>query len=149
MKRFLAIIILIPAILSASSLPNAPNCPMFPATNVWNKPVDTLPVHAGSNGLIRSIGTDEPLHPDFGHPSIYGIPYNVVSGTTPKVSVTFDYADESDRGPYPIPANPKREAGSDHHILIVDKDACVLYELYDAAKVNGHWNAGSGAIWSL
>jgi len=63
--------------------------------------------------------------------------------------VRFYYANESDAGPYPIPANPKREAGSDHHILIVDRDACVLYELYDANRNAGRWEAGSGAIWNL
>ena len=135
--------------VAGAPLPKAPNCPLFPATNVWNKPVDRLPVHPNSATLIRSIGLTSPLHPDFGKEPYYGIPYNVVSTATPKVTVRFDYADESDRGPYPIPANPKREAGSDQHILIVDRDTCTLFELYDARKVNGQWSAGSGAIWNL
>jgi hypothetical protein len=65
------------------------------------------------------------------------------------VSVEFYYPEESDPGPYPIPASPRREWGSDHHILLVDQGNCILYELYDAAKVGAQWQAGSGAIWNL
>jgi hypothetical protein len=135
--------------LQAAPVPGAPNCPIFPSNNVWNRDISQLPVHPNSRTWIGSIGSDAPLHPDFGHPAFYGIPFNVVSSATPKIAVQFDYADESDKGPYPIPANPKIEAGDDRHILIVDKDSCRLYELYDARKNNGHWFAGSGAIWNL
>ena len=69
---------------------------------------------------------------------------------TPKKTVTFRWKSESDKGPYPIPKTVKREAGSDHHILVVDKDACKLYELFAASKSSsGKWSAGSGAIWNL
>ena len=135
---------------AAKSLPGASSCPMFPKTNVWNRRVDGLPVRADSAALIASIGLGQGLHPDFGSYSGYGIPYNVVGKTTSKKYVTFQYKSESDRGPYPIPKTPKREAGSDHHILIVDKSACKLYELFAAKKsATGHWSAGSGAIWNL
>jgi hypothetical protein len=133
----------------ALNLPKAPNCPIFPATNVWNKDVINLPVHRNSAALIRSIGFDEELHPDFGANLTYGIPYNVVGRGLRSVPVTFDYADESDSGPYPIPGKPKREKGSDHHILIVNKDTCTLFEIYDARRSNGMWFAGAGAIWDL
>jgi hypothetical protein len=133
----------------ALNLPDAPNCPIFPDSNVWNKEVANLPVHRNSALLIRSIGSNDGLHPDFGSDLSYGIPFNVVSGSTPKVRVSFYYPDESDAGPYPIPQNPKREAGSDHHILIVDRDACKLYEIYDSDRANGRWEAGAGAIWNL
>jgi len=63
--------------------------------------------------------------------------------------VSFDYADESDRGPYPIPANVKIEGGSDRHALIVDSSTCRLYEFYALQRSRGRWHAGSGAIWSL
>ena len=94
------------------------------------------------------------MHADFGSGtwdgSKIGIPYVVVHGkTTPKSRVTFDYADESDKGPYPIPANVPIEGGSDHHALIVDRDSCKLYELYALHKSGSRWAAGSGAIWSL
>jgi hypothetical protein len=135
--------------VSALNLPGAPDCPLFPESNVWNKEVSRLPVHRNSAALIRSIGLSEELHPDFGSNLSYGIPYNVVGSNTPKVRVRFYYDDESDAGPYPIPPNPKQEAGGDRHILIVDRDACKLYEIFDANFVNGRWEAGSGAIWNL
>ena len=90
-------------------------CPVFPASSVWNQPVNRLPVAKDSAALIRSIGLDSPVHPDFGS-GLYdgqriGIPYVVVSGArTPKLRVHFDYADESDPGPYPIPARFRSRA---------------------------------------
>ena len=145
------------ALLAGTSTPaaaavtvyGAPNCPIFPSTNVWNRDVSTLPVAANSAARIRSIGLDRYLHPDFSDAGGYGIPFNVVSSTTPRSRVRFDYADESDPGPYPIPASPKIEGGSDRHILMVDRDACKLYELFAAARTSTGWSAGSGAIWDL
>ncbi len=136
---------------SAPFLPEAPNCPVFPANNVWNKPVDRLGVRADSDVLIASIGLNAYLHPDFSSYSGggYGIPYNVVGGGRKKVRVRFQYASESDRGPYPIPRRPKIEGGSDRHMLIVDRDKCDLYELYAVRKTSTGWKAGSGAIWDL
>jgi len=134
---------------AAPTLPGAPNCPLFPTTNVWNKPVNRLPVASNSAAMVRAIGLTSDLHPDFGSYSGYGIPYNVVDSSTPKSSVKFQWPAESDKGPYPIPANVKQEAGSDGHILLVDKDACRLYELYAAVKKSDGWHAGSGAIWNL
>jgi len=72
-----------------------------------------------------------------------------VPGGQPKVPVAFDYEHDSDPGPYPIPPNPPIEAGSDRHILIVDRDGCILYELFDAYQQDGLWTAGSGAIFNL
>jgi hypothetical protein len=134
---------------AAPTLPGAPNCPVFPVTNVWNKRVDRLPVAKNSAKMVRSIGLSSDLHPDFGSYSGYGIPYNIVDSSTPKYSVTFQWPTESDKGPYPIPSNVIREGGSDGHILLVDKDACRLYELYAAVKKSDGWHAGSGAIWNL
>jgi hypothetical protein len=134
---------------SAPRLPGAPKCTVFPASNPWNKRVDRLPVAADSSRLIATIGAGTGLHPDFGTGTI-GIPYAIVSHSTPHVRVRFDYADESDRGPYPIPARVPIEAGSDRHILLVDRDACRLFELFAAEKQsNGSWHAGAGAIWNL
>ena len=98
---------------------------------------------------MATIGAGAHLHPDFGSYAGYGIPYNVVGSSTTRSHVTFQYADESDVGPYPIPANPKIEAGSDRHLLMWDKSACKLYELYAATKTSLGWHAGSGAIWDL
>ncbi len=147
----------------AGSLPGAPNCPMFPANNVWNADISALPVHSNSANYMANMATGTGLHPDFGSFAGYGIPFNVVNAAQAKVFVNFSAGapDESDSGPYPIPSNPNIEgndlaacsspAGNgDCHILIVDKDACILYEL-DAAATQGpgQWTAFSGAIWSL
>lgn len=135
----------------AGPLPGAPDCAIFPASNVWNRRVDHLPVRADSEVLKASIGLDLSLHPDFS--SIdggdYGIPYNVVGRKAPTHSVTFTWPHESDAGPYPIPAQPRIENGSDRHILIVDRARCRLYELFAARLVDGAWRAGSGATWDL
>ena len=133
----------------APTLTDAPNCPVFPADNVWNVRIDSRPVAADSATLINSIGLDRGLHMDFGSYAGYGIPYNVVTSSTARSTVSFDYDEDSDHVPYPIPASPKIEGGSDGHILLVDKDACRLYELFDARRVNGSWAAGSGATWDL
>jgi hypothetical protein len=133
----------------APTLPGAPNCPVFPATNVWNVPIDGRPVASDSATLITTIGLDRGLHMDFGSYAGYGIPYNIVTSTTSRSTVTFDYDDESDHVGYPIPSSPKIEGGSDRHILMVDKDACRLYELFAARQEGGGWAAGSGATWDL
>ena len=129
-------------------------CSVFPSDNVWNRRVDGLPVKANSDTLIASIGLDEPLHPDFSSLAWnggkgYGIPINKVSSSTPTYHVKFDYGDESDPGPYPIPARPKIETGSDAHLILWDTQGCDLYEIYAADKLGGHWHGGSGAIWNL
>jgi hypothetical protein len=129
------------------------SCPLFPADNVWHADVSGLPVHARSADWLDSMGgPDRRLHPDFGpngSDQPYGIPYTVVAGSAAKVAVTFDYDDESDPGPYPFgPATPI-EGGSDAHALMVDKDACKLYELFAADWNGGSPTAGSGAVWDL
>src|SRR5919202_304883 len=92
---------------AARPLPQAPNCPVFPSTNVWNKRVDRLPLAKNSGTIVNSIGADLRLHADFGSGlwdgEPIGIPITVVDSSTPLEDVAFDYADESDPGPYPIP----------------------------------------------
>jgi hypothetical protein len=137
--------------------PSAPRCPVFPKTNPWNQRVDRLPVAANSDAVIRSIGPDDHVHADFGsgvwEGAPIGIPITVVRGRQKKVRVRFEYADESDRGPYPIPRNVKIEGGrqsdGDRHALILDRDNCRLYELFALSPQGNGWRAGSGAIWNL
>lgn len=134
--------------------PSLAGCPMFPANNVWNTPIDSLPVHAMSDAWVDSIGRDEELRMDFGSGTweggLIGIPFNIVAGSTvPTFEPEFYYPDESDSGSYPIPDNPGIEYGSDHHILVVDTETCVLYEIFDASFDGTNWNGGSGAIWDL
>ncbi|HYO44629.1 MAG TPA: hypothetical protein VES19_15630 [Candidatus Limnocylindrales bacterium] len=134
----------------APVLPGAPACTVLPADNVWNVRVDARPVAANSATLIGSIGTGRTFHMDFGSYAGYGIPYQVVDASTPRRAVTFDYEDESDSGPYPIPDAPLVEGGSDRHLLAVDRDTCRLYELYAVRQTaGGAWQAGSGAQWDL
>ena len=129
-------------------------CPIYPSNNIWNRPIDSLPVHAYSGQWINSIGRNTGFHMDFGSGlwagGLMGIPYNVISGSTvTKYTVDFYYPTESDPGPYPLPANPAIEFGSDHHILTIDTDDCHLYEIYDASFDGANWSGGSGAIWDL
>ncbi|HYP23654.1 MAG TPA: hypothetical protein VEV43_08780 [Actinomycetota bacterium] len=142
---------------AAAPLPAAPDCRIFPESNVWNRRVDDLPVHARSRAIIRSIGRSEGLHPDFGSGrwdgGPIGIPFTVVGDGQRKSRVRFQYADESDKGPYPIPKDVPIEGGrqsdGDRHALILQKDECRLYELYALRRRDGRWRAGSGAIWDL
>jgi hypothetical protein len=128
-------------------------CPIFPANNIWNTPISNLPIHSRSDQWVNTIGRSTGFHMDFGSGTWdggpIGIPYNVVGNSVPKTPVSFYFLEESDPGPYPIPANPLIEHGSDHHILIVDNSTCTLYELFDASYSGGSWHAGSGAIWNL
>jgi len=137
----------------ALRLPAAPGCPIFPANNPWNERVDTLPVAADSAQLIASIGLDTGLHPDFGSGlydgSRIGIPFDVVSKSTPRSHMSFDYGDESDHVAYPIPKNVHIEGGSDRHAILVDRSTCRLYELFALQRTSSGWHAGSGATWSL
>jgi hypothetical protein len=133
-------------------------CPIFPTDNFWNTPVDDLPVDPDSDTYIATIGANRGLHADFGSGTWaggpIGIPFTVVDGSQPEVDVDFDYADESDPGPYPIPADAPIEGGSsssgDRHVLVLDREYCVLYELYAAyPQPDGSWEAGSGAVFDL
>jgi hypothetical protein len=145
---------------TASPPPKVGGCTVFPATSAWNQRVDRLPVESDSATLIASIGLTNGVHADFGSGlwdgSRIGIPYVVVHGkTTPKTRPSFEYADESDKGPYPIPASvpiegaPGHLDSGDRHALIVDADSCRLYELYALKRSGSGWTAGSGAIFNL
>ncbi len=143
--------------LGGTTVPGAPNCPMFPANNVWNTNISKLPVNSDSAAWLQSMDSSSTyLHPDFGpnpggYP--YGIPFIVVSSAHPSVRVSFQYASESDPGPYPFgpdtPIEGGPSAGGDRHAIMVNSSTCTLYELYDAQYSAGGSTAGSGAIWQL
>jgi hypothetical protein len=131
----------------------------FPSDNLWNTDISAAPVDPNSANIINFIGSTVTLHPDFGsgtfHNQTIGIPYQVVAGTQAKVNVTLNaFADESDPGPEPIPANaliegyPKPGNG-DRHVLVLEKDGCWLYELYNASVKNGVWSADQASIWDM
>ncbi len=139
----------IPVVGEGSSIAG---CPVFPTDNAWNQDISGLAVHANSAAYINSIGLTRGLHPDFGSNPDYGIPYNVVESNQPLVPILFTaYGDESDTGPYPVPSNALRESGSDHHVLVLQKGDCKLYEMFGAEfnSANGGWFADSGAIFDL
>ena len=123
-------------------------CYVFPSSNVWNRPVSGLPVASNSAAMVSAIGLTAYLHPDFDAIGD-GIPYNIVTSATPTYTVSFQYASESDPGPYPIPSNPRIEGGSDRHLISLDLGRCKLYELYAAHRVGSGWATGSGAVFDL
>ena len=145
--------------VSAHRLPGARRCPIFPRDNHWNLRVDRLPVHPRSDEIVAGVGRGEGLHPDFGsgryEGAPIGIPYTTVPRSQDRVPVTFEYEDESDPGPYPIPRNAPIEGGrdsdGDRHVLVVQRGTCRLYELFAAYPRDGgdRWEAGSGAVWDL
>jgi hypothetical protein len=125
---------------------------IFLPDSPWNTPVDTAEVDPDSDAIIALIGANDAFHPDFGadwNGGPFGIPYVVVDGTQAMVPVTFGYDDESDPGPYPVPPNAPVEPGSDRHVLVVDEDNWVLYEMFDARRFGSGWTAGSGAVWDM
>lgn len=132
---------------------------LMPAGDEWNRDVSKDEVDPLSDVIIASIGMEKGLHEDFGlvwqgQPG--GIPYSVVSGDQPKVTVSFNEGkDESDPGPYPIPPDAWIEGGSesdgDRHVLVLDKDNWKLYEIYRAFPLLGgkEWKAYSGSVFDL
>ncbi len=138
-------------------------CSVLPADNPWNTDISGLPTHADSAAFIASIGADDGLHPDFGTEwdgAPNGLQYDLVDASTPVSEVLFEYDDESDEGPYPIPDPPSIEGGpdgdGDRHVLMLDRERCTLWELYwvwppgeGDNPSSSQWYAGSGAIFDL
>lgn len=138
--------------------PQIEACSVFRPDHIWNVRVDTLPVDENSSAYIDTIGADEGFHMDFGSGwwdgGPIGIPFVTVTGAQPNVEVSFTWPDESDPGPYPIPADTPIEGGADsdgdRHVIVIDTDHCVLYELYNAwPQPDGSWEADAGAIFDL
>ncbi|HMC57705.1 MAG TPA: IPT/TIG domain-containing protein, partial [Candidatus Solibacter sp.] len=143
--------------IATAQSPTVGNCPVLPADNIWNTPVDQLTVSPSSSAWIATIGATKTVHADFGS-GLYngapiGIPYITVPGTQVKYPASFTYASESEPGPYAIPLNVPIEGGSqstgDRHALSIDTGNCILYELYAAYPQAASWTAGSGAIFNL
>jgi hypothetical protein len=148
----------------AATLPTVPgtSCTVFPRNNVWNTPINNLPVDPRSREWLKNLrrGPGKFLSYNFG-PGIapsgrsngkqYGFPFQVVSNATKLVHVRLSDPSESDPGPYPFGKHTPIEPydGGDAHALMINKDTCVLYELYDAHWDHGHPRAGNGAIFRL
>jgi hypothetical protein len=141
----------------STTVPGAPNCPMFPADNIWNTNISKLPVDRHSAAWLRSMDSASTyLHPDFGpnpggYP--YGIPFTIVTNKQKTVRIKFEYASESYRGRYPFgpntPIEGGKNAGGDRHAIMVNSNTCALYELWDARYSPRGSTAGSGAMWHL
>jgi uncharacterized membrane protein YgcG len=153
-----AVLYVFAGVSSAQIGPTLEGCPVFPENNIWNTSVADLPLDPQSSTFINTIGPTRGLHPDFGsgtwNGGPIGIPYNVVDGSQTEVNISFEYTEESDPGPYPIPPNALIEGGSqstgDRHVIVLDRDSCILYELYSAyPQQNGTWQTGSGAVYDL
>jgi hypothetical protein len=143
-----------PSDAPAAAPPTIGGCQIFPADNVWNTRIDTLPVHALSEDWKASIGKTTGLKADFGsglwQGAPIGIPYTTAPGSQPGVDITFDIEDENDPGPYRIPPDAPVEGGGDQHVLVVDRDRCLLTETWDSRKLSDTaWAVGSGAIFNL
>ncbi len=133
-------------------------CQVFPSDNLWNADISNTSAYPADPNSGQYMSMMNPsgniyLHPDFGSDPSYGIPINVVTIPSPSagfVPITFTgYPTESDPGPYPIPSSPAIEAGSDHHMLVVDQSNCVLYETWEQAGAPGSWSASNGAVFHL
>lgn len=132
--------------------PTVGGCPVFPGDNPWNRDIRKLPVRTESGRWLASINAAGAkfLHPDFGSDPSFGIPYSVVPAGQKTVAVAFDEAaEESDAGPYPLPANPLIEGGDDRHVIVVQQGSCRLFELFNARRQGSAWTAGSGAVFDL
>lgn len=141
--------------------PTIEGCDVFPADNIWNARVDSLPVDANSETYIDTIGPNAEVHADFGSGewppgsgSPIGIPFITVSGDQPGVPVSFVWDDESDPGPYPIPTNAPIEggpnSGGDRHVIVLDTENCILFEVFNAfPQSDGSWRGHSGAVFDL
>ena len=160
-------LMMVPA--AASAAPTVAGCPVFPASNPWNQRVDKRKVDVHSARTIRAQAAGSDLHLDFGSTEQeYGIPFSIVDATPTLLPLSFgvdgeDYADESDRGPVPIPANARIEGGNaanrdpdegDRHVITITRGTCTLTELYHAQRVRRDgkvvgWRASSAARWSL
>lgn len=142
---------------------DALDCPLMPDDSYWHADVSALPVHPQSDAWVASIGAGAPVHPEFGAALDFGglqgppigIPYVSVRWSQPMVPVSFDFPDESDPGPYPIPPDAPVEGGSDfgggdRRLLVVDRAECMLYELHLASREDGDaWSAARGAMFPL
>ena len=133
--------------------PREYGCPLFPASNSLNQDISHAPADPSSARYIASIGLGGHLHPDFGTNPSYGIPYTVVGAHQPKAPIVFsEFGEESEPGPYPIPASAPVEGAAeagDRHVLVLQRGSCRVYELYSARRRGSGWEAGSGAVFNL
>jgi hypothetical protein len=129
-------------------------CPVFPAANPWNQRVDGLPVRRTPDAIVRSIGVGG-MHADFGSAATgarrSGSVRHGARAPAPG-AVSFDYADESDRGHTRSRARADRGGGSsdgDRHVIVVDRARCACTSCSTHPLGGEPAGTGSGAIFSL
>jgi hypothetical protein len=145
----------------SATIADAENIEIFPADNAWNQDISAQSVDPYSDQIIANFSSSG-LKADFGSGlwdnAPIGIPFVVVCGNQPKLQIVFrannydgDYGDQSDPGPYPIPLNAPIEGNGqgDSHVIAVDKENDILYELYNASVNGDHWEASAGAVFNL
>ena len=122
---------------------------MFPADNAWNRDVSADQVDPHSADYLAFMGAGLlSLHPDFGAPE-YGQPFAVVSGSQERVPMIFLYASQSEPGPYPFPRDVPIQPNGDRHVVVLERDHCVLYETYNTYSSGPGFSADSGAVFDL
>jgi hypothetical protein len=144
--------------------PTVAGCPVFPPDDPWNADVSGLPADPASGALVAAIGADAPLRLGFGaEERFYGIPYTIVGPDQPLAEIAYgtdgaDYGHESDRGPLPIPLDapiqggdgPGRDpSGGDRHVIVVQRETCRVFELYNAVRIPGGFRVSSSVAWDL
>ncbi len=139
---------------SFTGSPKAAGCPVFPPDNPWNQDISRAPVDPDSARYLRAMNAhDKKLHPDFGSERQYGIPWIAVSHRQDRYKMQFKYDEESDPGPYPFPPQAPVEGGpdadGDRHVIVIDRDACRLYEGFNCWFEPPAWSCESGAVFNL
>lgn len=162
-KQIISSLVFVVSCVLAANLSHADGfiagCRVFPSDNPWNRDVSTDPVDSNSMNFISNMTsrTSKNLHPDFGadYNGPFGIPYILVSSNQAPAQINVvAYPEDSDPGPYPIPPNAPIEGGAnsdgDRHVLVVETNSCMLYELFNAFKVSDtQWNCDSAAKFDL
>ncbi len=143
---------------------------IFPPDNPWNQIVSDWPLHPDSKAIVESIGAKKPLRYD------PDMTFVIVPADQPRVPVKLGaYAGESDKGPYPVPANVpiegwpafyhrdakykdatlddiqrnKSNDDGDRHASVVDPAHLMLYEFYKLQKTDAGWQAAQASIFDL
>ncbi len=148
--------------VTGTDLSDAENIQLFPATHPLHIDITNSPVDPNSSLILNNIGLDKNLFADFGsglfEGSPIGIPYVVVNASQSKVPITFrandydgNYGSESDQEPFPIPLDAPIEGNGagDSHVISVDVENLMLYELYNATRVGDGYEASSAAVFNL
>jgi hypothetical protein len=144
--------------IQPSGVPVVGGCPVFTVDDAWNTDVSAATASPAWTTAVHDLAGDIRIHPDFGGGALYGIPFNVVPQSQPALPISFDYAGESDPGPYPFPGggsvkiegnDPTCADDGDCHVLLVQQGVCRLYEGWACRTAGSGWHCGSGASFDL